>query len=777
MNNYSLYFFLLFIPGLVLPDICLSQENYTLSGYVRDQQNGEELIGATITTGDMTQGTTTNRYGFYSLTFPAGTYVIVWQFLGFEPFQDTITLNQNIRRDVELTPRVKKIDEVVVRGRSADPLLCSAEMGVERMSTRDIKALPVLMGEQDIIKSMQLLPGISPVSEGSSGFYVRGGDASQNLILLDEAPVYNASHLMGFFSVFNSDAINDVKIMKGFVPPSYGDRLSSVLDVKMKEGNNKNFSGSGGLGLVSSRLQLEGPFAKHKGSFMVTGRRTYADLFLKMIPDTNINRNALYFYDFNAKANYRVGPKDRIFLSGYLGRDVFSFRKMFGIDWGNQTLTARWNHLFSDRLFLNSSLIYSNYNYNFNIIQEDNEFFLRSFIRDLNWKEDFQFYASARSTFRFGLKSNYHLFLPGETSSIGDFPIHNMQMEKKNAWENALYASHKWKASSTFTFHYGIRFATFSLLGPLHVYRFDTLGNTIDTTWYAKGKFIKTYPLVDPRFLVNIRLSPHASVKLSYTGMHQFLHLLSNSTSGTPLDLWIPSSLNVKPQISQQVSAGYFRTFSENMFEISLEVYYKKLSHQIDYKTGASLYLNEEVESQLVYGKGKAYGAEFLLRKNKGRLHGWIGYTLSRSLRQFRAIDNGKVFPAKQDRIHDLSVVGIYDLNDRWSFSATWVYYTGNAVTFPSGKYIIENSYINYYTDRNGYRMPAYHRLDLNARLGPKRKRKWESSWDFSIYNVYARKNAYSITFRTKENAPNITEAVKLYLFTIVPTVTYNFKF
>ncbi len=763
--------------GMIFPATGSAQGKFTLSGYVRDKENGEELIGATVFSGDMNRGTTTNRYGFYSLTLPAGTYTITWQYLGYEPLRQNITLDHNIRKDVELSPREKNIQEVVVTRKHEDQLLRSTEMGMERISTKEIKKLPVLMGEQDILKSLQLLPGISSVNEGNSGLYVRGGDASQNLILLDEAPVYNASHLLGFFSVFNSDAINSVRIMKGFVPPSYGDRLSSVLDVKMKEGNNKKFSGSGGLGLVSSRLMLEGPYAKHKGSFMISGRRTYADLFLKMVPDTNINRNSLYFYDFNAKANYRIGRKDRVFLSGYLGRDVFKFREMFGIDWGNQTLTGRWNHLFSDRLFLNSSLIFSNYNYNFNIMNGDNEFDLRSFIRNVNWKEDLQFYATSRSTFRFGLKSNYHIFLPGDAISSGDFPINDVEMEKKHAWENAVYASHEWKATPGLTFRYGFRFSTFTLLGPLHVYAFDSLGNTIDTTWYPKRKAIITYPLLDPRFLVNIRTSPSSSLKFSFTGMHQFLHLLSNSTSGTPLDLWIPSSPNVKPQTSIQFSGGYFFTFHKNMFEASVEVYYKKMRHQIDYKNGANIFLNEEVESQLVFGNGKAYGAEFLIRKNKGRFHGWIAYTLSRSLRHFPAINDGETYPAKQDRIHDLSLVGIFDLNSRWSFSATWVYYTGNAVTFPSGKYVFENTYINYYTGRNGYRMPPYHRLDLNASLGPKKKTKWQSSWDFSIYNVYARKNAYSINFQTKENEPQITEAVKIYLFSIVPTVTYNFKF
>ncbi len=771
------YLLPLLLAGILFPAKGSCQEKFTLSGYVRDKDNGEELIGATIYAEELSQGAATNRYGFYSLTLPAGTYTILWQYLGYEPLRQTIVLNKNIRKDVELTLQEKNIQEVIVKKENSDQLLRSTEMGMERISAQEIKKLPVLMGEQDILKSIQLLPGISAVNEGSSGLYVRGGNSSQNLILLDEAPVYNASHLLGFFSIFNSDAINSVKIMKGFVSPSYGGRLSSVLDVKMKEGNNKKFSGSGGLGLVSSRLLLEGPYAKQRGSFMVAGRRTYADLFLKMVPDTNINRNSLYFYDFNAKANYRIGKKDRVYLSGYFGRDVFKFRDLFGIDWGNQTLTARWNHLFSNRLFLNSSLIYSNYNYNFNLKNGDASFALHSYIRNLNWKEDLQFYASGRSTFRFGLKSNYHLFLPGKAASTGDFPVNDVQMEKRHAWENAVYLAHEWKATPDISVRYGLRFATFTLLGPLHVYSFDTLGNTTDTTWYSRNQNIITYPVLDPRFLINIRTSPTSSLKFSFTGMHQFLHLLSNTTSGTPLDLWVPSSPHVKPETSLQVSGGYFFLLHQAMFEASVEVYYKKNQHQIDYKNGANIFLNEEVESQLVFGKGEAYGAEFLLRKNKGRLHGWISYTLSRSLRHFPAINKGKTYPAKQDRIHDLAIVGIFDLNKRWSFSATWVYYTGNAVTFPSGKYVFENTYINYFTERNGYRMPPYHRLDLNASLGPKKKRKWQSSWDFSIYNVYARKNAYSITFRTKENEPQITEAVKLYLFSIVPTVTYNFKF
>ncbi len=754
-----------------------AQEKFILSGYVRDAESGEELIGATVYSRDLETGTATNQYGFYSLTLPRGKHRIVYQYLGYRAIETDINIQGDIRKDVELSPSPHNIEEVVVSGKAADYQIRSAEMGTNSLTPRNIQALPVLFGEQDILKTMQLLPGIMPVGEGNSGFYVRGGDASQNLVLLDEAPVYNASHLLGFFSVFNSDAIKDVRIMKGFVPPQYGGRLSSVLDIKMKEGNSKKLSGSGGVGLISTRLQLESPFNKGKGSFMVTGRRTYADLFLKFSPDTNINSNVLFFYDFNAKANYRFGKKDRLFLSGYLGRDVFKFRKFFGIDWGNQTVTLRWNHLFSGRLFLNTSFIYSNYNYNFNIINEENTFNLRSSIRDLNWKEDFQFYPSTASTLRFGFKVNYHWFLPGEASSSGDFPVNDVKMETMHALENAAYFSHEWKATPWLTLHYGFRLSAFSLLGPGNVYAFNENGEVTDTTRYPGHKVIKTYLNLDPRVLINLKTGTHSAVKISYNRMHQYLHLLSNSTAGTPLDLWIPSSTQVKPQTANQVSAGYYRNFKDDIWEISVEAYYKDMFHQIDYKNGADIFLNELVVSQLVFGSGKAYGMEFLLRKNKGMFHGWVSYTLSRSFRTFQEINKGKRYPAKQDRIHDFAVVGMYDLNNKWTFSATWTFYTGNAVTFPSGKYIIENQYVNYYTERNGYRMPAYNRLDLGVTWRLTQEKKFQSSLDLSVYNVYARKNAYAIMFRTREDDPNITEAVKIYLFSIVPTVTYNFKF
>ncbi len=777
MQHFIKYNFLLIAMISLAMVSAIAQEKFTLSGYVRDKDNGEEMIGATVYNKNLHRGVTTNQYGFYSLTLPAGQHQIIYQYLGYEPLTTEINLDKNIRKDIELKQAPRKLEEIIVSGNNADSHIRSAEMGSEKLSPRNIRNLPVLFGEQDILKTMQLLPGISTVSEGNSGFYVRGGDASQNLILLDEAPVYNASHLLGFFSVFNSDAIKDVKIMKGSIPPKYGGRLSSVLDIKMKDGNSKKLSGSGGLGIISSRLQIESPINKGKGSFMITGRRTYADLFLKMLPDTNLNSNVLYFYDFNAKVNYKTSKKDRIFLSGYLGRDVFKFKKHLGFDWGNKTLSFRWNHLFSDRIFLNSSLIYSNYDYNFNIKNGENRFYLHSFIRDINWKEDFQFYPSSGNIFRFGFKINHHQFMPGEISSSGDFPVNDVKMETKFALENAVYLSHEWKVTDFLTLRYGFRLSSFSLLGPAHIYSFDNWGNVTDTLSFPAHSFIKTYWNADPRILFNLRTGAESSVKSSYSRMHQYLHLLSNTTSGTPLDLWVPSSTIVKPQTADMFSVGYFCNFKQNTYEASLEIYFKTMNHQIEYKNGADIFLNERVESQLVFGEGKAYGTEILIKKNKGHLHGWVSYTLSRSLRTFPDINDGHTFPARQDRLHDISLVILYDLNEQWSFSATWVYYTGNAVTFPSGKYVIENQYVNYYTERNGYRMPPYHRLDIGTNYYLKKRKKWQSSFNFSIYNVYARKNAYSITFRTKENNPGVTEAVKLYLFSIIPTITYNFSF
>jgi hypothetical protein len=621
------------------------------------------------------------------------------------------------------------------------------------------------------------LPGIKSAGDGSSGIFIRGGSSDQNLILLDEAVVYNPSHLLGFFSTFNSDAIKDVTVYKGGMPAEYGGRLSSVLDIKMNDGNNQAFVGSGGLGLISSRLNLEGPIVKDNGSFTISARRTYADLFLKLSKDTNVNRNSLYFYDLNAKANYRINDKNRVYLSGYFGRDVLSFSNTFGIQWGNSTGTARWNHIYSSRLFSNTSLIYSNYNYVININSSNNNINLVSQIRDFSLKEDFQYYISPSSTLKFGLDIIHHTFSPGIIDASLSSSFNSLNLPKKYDLENAAYISHEWSPLKKLNIIYGMRFSAFSILGPGNFYTYDSSGNTSNTATYSSGKIVKTYFNPEPRFSASWVLNPNSSVKFSYTRNVQYLHLLSNSTAGNPTDLWIPSSNNVKPGIADQESAGYFRNFEDNKYEFSSEIYYKGMQNQIDYKNGAQLVANENVESQLLYGKGRAYGWEVFLKKKEGKFTGWLSYTLSRTELQINGINEGNSYPAKQDITHDVSLVGIYKASKKWTLSATWVYNTGNAVTFPNGKYEMNGQIVFYYTQRNGYRMPPYHRLDLAATLETKKRKKWESSWTFSVYNAYDRANAYAIIFQKDSDNPSLTQAVQYSLFKIVPSVTYNFKF
>jgi len=769
--------FILIILELFLTGFLKAQERYTMSGSITDGETGEVLIGATIYVEPLKTGTAANEYGFYSLTLPTGSYALTVSFLGYQSEKLDIRLDKDVHHDFRLSPVSEKLEEVIVKGTRGDANITSPEMSVSRLNMKEIKNIPVLFGEQDVLKTIQLLPGVQSAGEGSTGFYVRGGDAGQNMILLDEAPVYNPSHLLGFFSVFNSDAISDVKLYKGGIPAEYSGRVSSVLDVRMKNGDINNFRVSGGLGLISSRLMLEGPIKKEKGSFIITGRRTYADAFLLFMKDTLIRNNTLYFYDFNLKANYKFGNNNRIYLSGYLGRDVFLFQKQFGIDWGNVTGTLRWNHLFNNKLFLNTSLIYSSYNYMFKILDGDSELDIRSAIHDFNWKEDFQYFLNPDNTLKFGWKVNYHNFLPGMVTTEGAFQVNDLKLAEKHGLETGIYISHEYKPSGWLSLNYGLRVPVYWMVGPGDNYTFDVNGNVQDTTHYEPWEKIVSYATLEPRISANFRAGPVASFKVSFNRLSQYVHLLSNTTSERPTDVWIPSSPLVKPQLVNQFAAGYFRNFRENEWETSAELYYKNMKNQIDYKNGADILLNELVESQLEFGQGWSYGLELYIKKNRGNLHGWISYTLARSERKFENINHGKVYPAKQDRLHDLSVVGIYDLNDRWSFSGTWVYYTGNAVTFPSGKYAIEGKTVSYYTERNGYRMPPYHRLDLSATCTGKKKRKFQSSWNFSIYNVYARKNAYAINFEPDENNPTQTNAVRLSLFSIIPSITYNFKF
>jgi CarboxypepD_reg-like domain/TonB-dependent Receptor Plug Domain len=755
-----------------------AQNKYTLSGNIKDATNGEELIGTTVIIKEIPNtGVTTNAYGFYSITLPEGKYTVETSYVGYKPFVQIVELNKNVKLNIEIGTSVKDLNEVEITAEKKNQNITKSQMGVEKLDIQEIKNIPVLFGEKDILKTIQLLPGIKSAGEGNSGFFVRGGSADQNLILLDEAPVYNASHLLGFFSTFNSDAIKDVTVYKGGMPAEYGGRLASVLDIKMNDGNNKRFGISGGIGAISSRVNIEGPIVKERGSFLLTARRTYADVFLKLAKDSSLKETTLYFYDLNAKANYRINDNNRLFLSGYFGRDVFGFDNLFGFDWGNATGTLRWNHLFSDKLFSNTSLIFSDYNYKIKIGQGEEGFDITSKIRDFNFKQDFQYYINSDNELKFGANVIRHNFIPGVITGGSSSGVNDLELQKEFAYETAAYISNQIKIKKRIEITYGLRANYFALIGPGDVSTYDSEGKALTVKKYGKGEIVKGYFNLEPRFSTSYTLNEFSSVKASYTRNTQNLHLLSNSASTTPTDLWIPSSNNVRPEIADQVSAGYFRNFDENKYEFSTEIYYKDMQNQIDYRNGAQLIFNQDVEAEIVRGKGRAYGIELFVKKKYGKLNGWIGYTLAKSERKFVEINRGDYYPAKQDRTHEISIVGIYEASPKWTFSATWVYNTGNAVTFPVRKYQVEGQTIYEFADRNANRMPAYHRLDLGATLQRKKTEKFESSWSFSVYNAYARKNAFSITFRDNKDDPSRTEAVKLSLFSIIPSVTYNFKF
>ncbi|HTX18501.1 MAG TPA: TonB-dependent receptor [Bacteroidota bacterium] len=752
-----------------------AQTSYTISGSIKDKETGEDLIGASVVIGDVRNlGVSSNSYGFYSLAVPEGTHIVLVEFIGYRTTVDTLQFSKDTTINFALSSEAVKIKEVVVSGERSNKNVTSTEMSTNKLDVHEINTIPVLLGEKDILKTIQLLPGIEAAGEGSTGFYARGGGIDQNLIMLDEATVYNSSHLLGFLSVFNSDAVKDVKIMTGGIPAEYGGRLSSVLDIRTNDGNMKEYTGSGGVGLLASRLTFGGPIVTDEGSFNISARRTYADLFLRLSTDTTINRASLYFYDLNAKANYTLGVRDRVYISGYFGRDNFAYPNFFGFNWGNETATLRWNHIFADHLFSNTSLIYSNYEYSNNVTSGTSQFSITSGIQDVNFKTDFQYFVNAQNTVKFGANAIYHTFLPGTVTATAGSTFNGITIPNRYASENAAYVSHEADLSSRFRLDYGLRFSVFSLLGPAQVKTYDSAGDILSTASYGSGEFIKTYTGLEPRVSLNFLIDETSSMKASYTRTSQYLHLLSNSVTSNPSDLWVPSSNNVKPQYADQVAVGYFRNFADNGYEASVELYYKNMQNEIDYKNGADLQLNPDVEALLTYGRGWSYGSEWLIRKKYGKITGWIGYTLSRTDEQFPDINNGQPFPARQDRTHDISVVAIYEYSEAWTFSATWVYNTGNAVTFPSGNYLLEGvRLVPYYTERNGYRMPAYHRLDLSATwtLGP------HSNINFSIYNAYDRWNAYSIYFQRDPVNPNLTQAVQTTFFPLIPSATYNFSF
>ncbi|WBA44105.1 TonB-dependent receptor [Hymenobacter canadensis] len=757
----------------------------TLSGTLKDAANGEALVGATVSIPALGLGTGANEYGFYSLSVPAGTYAVQFSFIGYETQTVTLTLTQSQTRAVRLAAQGVQVGEVIVRGQRPDQNVKSTEMSVNRLDMKQIKLMPALLGEVDVVRAIQLLPGISTVGEGASGFNVRGGGVDQNLILLDEAPVYNASHLFGLFSTFSPDAVKDLKLLKGGIPAQYGGRLSSVLDVRLKEGNTERLGVSGGIGLISSRLAVEGPLVKDKASFIVAGRRSYGDLFLKAIPDQKDNQ--AYFYDLSAKVNYTLGEKDRLYLSGYFGQDVFAFGQDFKNDLGNSTGTLRWNHVFSPKLFANVTALVSRYGYGLGIPEGRNAFNWKSDIQTYQLKADFNYYYSPGSTFNAGASATYFRFAPGQVTPTSETSaLQPLKLDEQQAAEYAVYADHEITLSPRLSGQYGLRLSVFDYLGSGTTYDYEGITGQkltpVNAREFGSGQLIKRYVNPEPRASLRYVLNEQSSLKASYNRMVQNLHLISNTTASSPLDVWQPSTTNIKPEHADQVAVGYFRNFREDAYEASVEVFGKTMDNQIDYINGANTLLNRNLESELLYGQGRAYGAEFYVKKNNGPLTGWVSYTLSRSERKIDGINQGDWYVSKFDKTHYLSVVGIYELSRRWSVSGTFNYSTGISTTFPDSRYVYQGLVVPNVTGdvRNNYRVPAYHRLDLSATLQGKRnaERRWQGSWVFSVYNAYGRRNPYSIYFRQNEDQPTQTEAVRLSIFgSVLPSAAYNFTF
>ncbi|MGG9971739.1 TonB-dependent receptor [Ferruginibacter sp. SUN002] len=767
-----------------------AQNKYTISGYIKDAQNGETLIGATISVSGKSKGITSNQYGFYSLTLLAGNYNLICTYAGFQPKVIAVQLDGDKQLNFDMLIKGAMTEVVVTSSKKRDANVKDAQMGKLSLPIEQIKAIPAFMGEVDLLKTIQLLPGVRNAGEGSAGIYVRGGGPDQNLIMLDDAPVYNTGHLFGFFSIFNSDAIKNVSLIKGGMPAQYGGRLSSVLDVSMKEGNDKKFQVDGGIGLIASRISIQGPIKKNKASFIISGRRTYIDALVKpAIKKTSaFYGSGYYFYDLNAKLNYRFSSKDRLYLSGYFGRDVFDFVNgkqslNVNIPWGNATGTLRWNHVFNKRLFGNTTAVYNSYNFAFKASQNSFDIKLASGIRDISIKQDFDLYPFTGHKVKFGAIYTYHRFTPSVFSGKQDsvtFAPQNAQV--KFAHESAVYVQDDWEISDKIKINGGLRYSWFQQIGKHTIYATDADGNRLDSTVYKAGEAVKTYGGLEPRVTMRYALDDATSLKASVTRNFQYIHLVSNSGSTLPTDLWVPSTYIVKPQISWLYAAGLFKNFKDNTYETSIEVYYKRMQNQIEYKEGYTPNTLEDTETFFVFGKGWSYGTELFVNKTKGKFTGWLGYTLSWTWRKFPQLNFGEKYPAKYDRRNDLSIVALYELNKRWKLSGTFVYGTGNAATLPQRFYIVNGILTQEYSRINEYRLPSYHRLDFAAINTPKKneKRKWKTEWVFSIYNVYSRKNPYFIYFDQTGSPYDGTLKVQgkqVSLFPIIPAVTWNFKF
>ncbi|MBW8199342.1 TonB-dependent receptor [Flagellimonas abyssi] len=771
-----------------------AQERYTLSGTIFEASSNESLIGVTVAVSELKTGTTTNEYGFYSITLPEGEYQIIVSYLGFQEIVQTITLNKNVKLDFNLTEKTEELQEVVVTDNVEKLDIRKPQMSVTSLTSSTIKEIPVVLGESDVIKSLLLLPGVTSAGEASSGFNVRGGAADQNLILLDEATVFNSSHLFGFFSVFNPDAIKDVKLFKGGIPARYGGRVSSVLDIFQKEGNSKEFKVNGGIGAVASRLLIEGPIQKDKTSFLAGGRASYAHLFLPLF---DIDNKA-YFYDLNTKITHRINENNSVFLSGYFGRDLFNVSDRFVNEYGNAVGNLRWNHLFSDKLFSNLSLIYSDYYYGLELDFVGFEW--NSGIQNFNLKYDLKHYLNNKLQLNYGINSIYYVFNPGKiVPNSPDSGIVEDQLTKKYANENAAYIDVEHEITENLSIEYGLRASQFSRFGQdeFFVYADDnpvdfdpftqTYGeaNPIDTINPGRSETMKSFFNLEPRISMSYTFKENNSIKASYTRLAQYLHLISNTNSPTPLDVWTPSGPFVEPQLLDQYAVGYFRNIKEGVYSLEAETFYKTIQNRIDYIDGANLIANDAIEQVILNGEARAYGLELLLRKNEGRFTGWLAYTLSKSEQRApgrttleTGINMGEWYNTPYDKSHDLSVYGSFELNEKWSFNANFIYQTGQPTNYPVGQFEFEDMTVPYYGLRNEERLPDYHRLDISAILTPKRnkRKKIQSEWVFSIYNAYSRKNAASINFRENEDTGR-NEAIRTSIFGIIPSVTYNFKF
>lgn len=790
LNKFKFYLWLI----LVMPISISAQDKFTLSGKITDQHSNETLIGVNIIFPELQTGTITNEYGFYSITLNKGSYNFQISYLGFNSISENIIIDKNQTLNFKLTESTETLEEIVITENVEKLNIRKPQMSVNSLSINTIKQMPVVLGEVDIIKSITLLPGVSNAGEGSSGFNVRGGAVDQNLILLDEATIFNSSHLFGLFSVFNPDAIKDLKLYKGGIPAKYGGRVSSVLDIYQKEGNSNEFHMNGGIGIVSSRLLAEGPIVKEKGSFLLGGRSSYAHLFFPLF---DLDSKA-YFYDLNTKLSYNINENNNIYLSGYFGRDVFNISDSFENTYGNTVINFRWNHLYSDKLFSNLSLIYSDYYYGLalNFV----EFDWKSGIKNFNLKYDLKHYISSNFKLEYGINSLYLTFNPGEiTPTTETSGINPYNLIKKYAFENAVYVDAEHEINSKMAISYGLRLSSFQRLGQseLNMYKNNDAvsfneelgiyekGQVIGINSYDRSDVIASFLNLEPRLALAYKINETSSVKASYNRMSQYLHLLSNTSSPTPLDVWAPSGKYIKPQLLDQVALGYFKTFKDSKYSVEVETFYKDIQNRIDYIDGANLIANDAIEQVILNGKARAYGLEVLFKKNEGQLTGWIAYTLSKSEQQTQGrtaaesgINNGNWYNTPYDKTHDLSITSNYNLNAHWNFSSNFIFQSGQPTTFPNGQYEYNGINIPNYESRNSSRLTTYHRLDLSANYNPNPKstKRWQGQWVFGIYNVYGRKNASSITFRENRDTGS-NEASRLALFGVIPSLSYNFKF